>query len=42
MSAVIQIDIKGWFPAVVVNNAVGGSFGDFFAELKAALKKRAA
>ena len=40
VSAVIQIDIKGWFPAMVVNNAVGGSFGDFFGELKAALTNR--
>jgi hypothetical protein len=35
-----MIDIKGWFPAVVVNNAVGGSFGDFFSELKTVLKNR--
>ena len=35
---IIQCDLKGWFPAVVINQVLGGSYVDFFADLKKALK----
>jgi hypothetical protein len=38
VTAVIHLDIKGWFPASVINNLIGGSFGTFFGDLKVAMK----
>ena len=34
---IIQCDLKGWFPALVINQVLGGSFVDFFSDLKKAL-----
>ena len=34
---IIQSDLKGWFPPVVINNVLGGSYVDFFTDVKKAL-----
>jgi hypothetical protein len=35
---VIQCDLKGWFPPIVINSVLGGSYVDFFTDLKKALE----
>lgn len=40
VSYVIHTDLKGWFPAVVINNVIGGSYVSFFQDLKGALAAR--
>ena len=38
VSYIIHCDLKGWFTPLVINNAIGGSFVSFFADLKSALR----
>ena len=37
---VIQSDLKGWFLAIIVNNAIGGSYVSFFEDAFGALEAR--
>jgi hypothetical protein len=37
---IIMSDLKGWFPALVINNAIGGAYVTFFEDLQAALEAR--
>lgn len=39
---VIQTDLKGWFTAFVINQAIGGSYISFFEDLQKALAQRKA
>jgi hypothetical protein len=39
MHYIIHCDLKGWFPAFVVNNTLGGTFAEFFAALKKSREK---
>jgi hypothetical protein len=35
---IIHTDLKGWFPKIVVNNAIAGSYVDFFKNSSEAMK----
>ena len=39
---IIQCDLKGWFSAILINNVIGGSYLDFFTDLKKALHSKQA
>lgn len=40
VSYVIHSSLEGWFPVIIINNAISGSYVDFFKNSKAALQKK--